>query len=262
MRAENCKDVARVYWVKPGEPFSSVAIRPISKFESHVIGTAYLNGKKIRVLFDTGAATSVLSIHAAERAGIRTTSPGVVRSVTMRGGGLHILPTWIAPFDSLKIGDEDIRNTKLRIADIDLSDADMLLGADFFLSHRVYVAYGMNKVLFTRRGNGAIFDLGGANQESVDAPGDAMADAGEAVDAPGFSRRSGMYAARRDLPHALSDISEAIKLAPGESGYYYQRATLYGQTGQVQLARSDLDQAIRLKGDYLDARVASRGAVA
>jgi tetratricopeptide (TPR) repeat protein len=256
MRAENCKDSARVYWVKPGEPFSSVAIRPIAKFESHVIGTAFLNGKKIRVLFDTGAATSVLSLHAAARAGVKTTSPGVMPSVSIRGGGLQILPTWIAPFDSFKIGSEDIRNTRLRIADIDLADADMLLGADFFLSHRVYVAYGMNKVLFTRRGTGAIFDLGEGNQESVDAPGVALADAGEAGDAQGFSRRSAMYAARRDLPHALADIAEAIRLAPQEPEYYYQRGRLYQQSGQGQPARADFDQAIRLRTNYIEARVA------
>jgi tetratricopeptide (TPR) repeat protein len=258
MRAENCKDSARVYWVKPGEPFSSVAIRPITKYASHVIGTAYLNGKKIRVLFDTGAATSVLSVRAAERAGVKTSSPGVMPSVTMRGGGLHILPTWIAPFDSFKIGNEEIRNTKMRIADIDLADADMLLGADFFLSHRVYVAYGMNKVLFTRRGTGAVFDLGGTNQESVEAPGTA-ADAGQAFDAQGFSRRSAVYAARRDLPRALADIDEAIKLAPQEPEYYYQRARLHQQSGRRQQASDDLDQAINLKNDYIDARVARAG---
>jgi tetratricopeptide (TPR) repeat protein len=259
MRAENCKDSARVYWVKPGESFSSVSIRPISKFESHVIGTAYLNGKKIRVLFDTGAAMSVLSLHAAERAGVKVTTPGVISSGAIRGGGLGILPSWIAPFASFKIGDEEIRNTKLRIADIDLSDADMLLGADFFLSHRVYVAYGMNKVLFTRRGNGAVFDLGGMNQESVEAPGTAAADAGEAHDAQGFSRRSAMYAARRDTARALADIAAAIKLAPQQPEYYYQRARLYLQTAQRQSALSDLDEAIRLKSDYADARVARAG---
>jgi tetratricopeptide (TPR) repeat protein len=259
MRAENCKDSGRVYWVKPGEPFSSVSIRPVTKYESHVIGTAYLNGKRIRVLFDTGAATSVLSVRAAQRAGVKTNSPGVVPSGTMRGGGLHILPTWIAPFESFKIGDEEIRNTRLRIADIDLADADMLLGADFFLSHRVYVAYGVNKVLFTRRGTGAVFDLGGMNQESVQAPGATAADAGDAFDAQGFSRRSAVYAARRDLPRALADIAEAIKLAPQEPEYYYQRARLYQQTGQRQLASNDLDQAIDLKHDYIDARVARAG---
>jgi predicted aspartyl protease len=257
MRAENCKDSARVYWLKPGESFSSVAFRPISTFDSHVIGTAYLNGRKIRVLFDTGAPVSMLSIRAAERAGVKPGSPGVVRSITLRGGtGLQVLQTWIAPFASFRIGSEEVRNTKLRIADIDLAEADMLLGADFFLSHRVYMAYGMNKVLFTRRGNGAIFDLEGATRESVSAPGEAIADFGDAVDAPGFSRRSAMFAARRDLPRALADIAEAIRLAPEMPEYYYQRAGLHEQSYQDQQARADLDQAINLRSNYIDARIA------
>jgi predicted aspartyl protease/tetratricopeptide (TPR) repeat protein len=257
MRADNCKDAARVYWVGPGEPFSSVSFSPISKFNSHVIGTAYLNGRKIRVLFDTGSPVSILSLRAAERAGVKPGSSGVTRSVTLRGGtGSQVLPTWIAPFDSFRIGSEEIRNTKLRIADIDLVDADMLLGVDFFLSHRVYMAYGRSRVLFTRRGNGAVFDLGNGTRESVNAPGEAIADFGEVGDADGYSRRSAMFAARRDLPRALSDITEAIRLAPGEPEYYYQRAGLHEQGNQDQQALADLDVAIRLRSDHVDARVA------
>jgi tetratricopeptide (TPR) repeat protein len=171
---------------------------------------------------------------------------------------LQIFPTWIAPFSSFRIGDEEIRNTKLRIADLDIANVDMVLGVDFFLAHRIYVAWGMNKLLFTRRA-GAVFDLGRGNSESVEAPGAAMADAGEAHDAPGFSRRSALYAARRDLPRALADIAQAITLAPQEPEYYYQRGRLYQQAGQGQLALADLDQAISLKGNYLEARVARAG---
>jgi tetratricopeptide (TPR) repeat protein len=257
MRAENCKDAARVYWVRPGEPFSSVAFTPISKFDSHVIGTAYLNGRKIRVLFDTGAPVSMLSVRAAERAGVKPGSAGVVRSITLRGGtGSQVMPTWIAPFDSFRIGSEEIRNTRLRIADIDLVDADMLLGVDFFLSHRVYMAYGRNRVLFTRRGDGAIFDLGSATRESVIAPAEAIADFGEVSDAEGYSRRSAMFAARRDLRRAISDITEALRLAPRQPEYYYQRAGLHEQNNQDQQALADLDLAINLRSDYIDARVA------
>lgn len=258
LRAENCKDSARVYWVNAGEHFSSVTIEPIYKFEPHIIGTAYINGKKIRVWFDTGAASSVLSLKAAERAGIKTSSPGVQSSYEMRGAGLKVIPSWIAPFSSFRIDDEEIRNTRIRIADVDLGGADMLLGADFFLSHRIYVAWGMNKLLFTRRA-GSVFDLDGEGGESVSAPGEAMADAGEVHDAPGFSRRSALYAARRDLPRALADIAQAIVLAPRQPEYYYQRAKLYQQARQGQLAMADLDEAIRLKDDYLDARVARAG---
>ncbi len=217
IRAENCKDEARVYWMKPGEKFSSLAITPITKFESHIVGTAYLNGKKIRVLFDTGAASSVLSLRAAERAGVKVTSPGVVQSINMRGNGSRVLPTWVAPFASFRIGAEEIRDTRLRIADIDLKEIDMLLGADFFLSHRVYVAYSANKLLFTYRG-GPVFDLGlGSSPESIDAPGEEVADTREPVDAQGYSRRGSVYAARRDLPRAIADLTRAIELAPREA---------------------------------------------
>ncbi len=41
-------------------------------------GVAYLNGQKIRVLFDTGAGYSLLTLGAAEHAGITPASPGVM----------------------------------------------------------------------------------------------------------------------------------------------------------------------------------------
>jgi hypothetical protein len=60
--------------------------------------------------------------------------------------------TWIAPFASFRIGDEEIRNTHLRIGDTGLRDVDMLIGADFFLSHRIYVASSQHKLYFTYNG--------------------------------------------------------------------------------------------------------------
>jgi hypothetical protein len=66
--------------------------------------------------------------------------------------------TWIAPFASFRIGDEEIRNTHLRIWDTGLRDVDMLIGADFFLSHRIYVASSQHKLYFTYNG-GPVFNL-------------------------------------------------------------------------------------------------------
>lgn len=256
IRAESCKDEARVYWLKPGEKFSSVAIKPITKFESHIVGTATLNGKKIRVLFDTGAASSVLSLRAAERAGVKSTSPGVVRSTTMRGNGSRVLQSWIAPFASFRIGEEEIRDTRMRIADIDLGEVDMLLGADFFLSHRVYVAYGANKLLFTYQG-GPVFDLGtGGYAESTVPPDDVVAETREPVDAQGFSRRASVLAARRDYPRAIADLTRAVELAPREADYFYQRGRLYIDGNQLVQALADLDVAISLRNEHVPARVA------
>src|SRR5262249_18166067 len=60
--------------------------------------------------------------------------------------------------DSFKIGDEEIQHTKLRFGDLTLPDTDMLIGADFFLSHRVFVATSQRKLYFTYNG-GPVFNL-------------------------------------------------------------------------------------------------------
>ena len=76
--------------------------------------------------------------------------------------------TWIAPFASFKIGDEEIRNTRLRIGDI-ATDIDMLIGADFFLSHHLYVASSQHKLYFTYNG-GPVFDLSASPKENPPPP--------------------------------------------------------------------------------------------
>ncbi|MEO6080229.1 MAG: retroviral-like aspartic protease family protein [Steroidobacteraceae bacterium] len=258
LRAEGCTDADKAYWVKAGEKFSSVAIQPIAKFEPHIVGTAYVNGKKIRVMFDTGASSSVLNMRSAERAGIKPNSPGVVEAQPMRGGGTGVMRTWLATVASFKIGDEEIKDTRLRFGEIELADFDMLLGADFFLSHRIYVAYSANKVLFTYRG-GPVFDLqAGANPEALAAAGDAVA-TGDPADAQGFSRRGAIYAARGDLPRAIGDLTRAIALEPNVAEYFYLRARYYADSRQGQQAMADLDQAINLQVDHLDARVMRAG---
>lgn len=254
IRAEKCKDAERLYWMKPGEKFSSVAIQPVDRMRSQLVGTALLNGKRIRVLFDTGASGSLLSLRAAERAGVKTTSEGVVPAGRIRGGGTGVVETWIAPFASFRIGEEEIRNTRLRIGDVDFGDADMLVGADFFLSHRVYVSLGQNKVLFTYRG-GPVFDVGGGNAESVAAPGEVAAELREPVDAQGFSRRAAVYAARQDLARAIADLTRAIELDAAEPEYLHQRGRLRMQNRQPAEALQDLDRAIALKPDVPGPRV-------
>ncbi len=255
IRAVGCNDDDRLYWGRNGQPYSVMNIEKSTPMAPHIIGTAYLNGKKIKVMFDTGAAISVLSQRAAERAGVKMDGEGVVKAGRMRGIGSKLLQTWLAPFASIRIGDEEIQNTKLRIADIDLLNADMLLGADFFLSHRVYVAKDVRKVLFTHNG-GPVFNLN-VTQYAADAD-----DAGamrEPTDAAGFSSRGAVFAARRDLPRAIQDLTRAVELAPTEAEYVYQRGRLYLDNQQPRLAVSDFDQALKLKADHIPARLSRAG---
>jgi tetratricopeptide (TPR) repeat protein/predicted aspartyl protease len=261
MRPHDCRKAMLAYWAA-SQPYSVVDIDPATPQSPHTTTFAYLNGARIRVLFDTGAATSVVSLAAAGRAGVKPGADGVVDGGLSYGGvGSKLVQTWIAPFASFRIGDEEIRNTRLRVGAIEIREADMLIGADFFLSHRIYVASSQHKLYFTYNG-GPVFNLahapstqaatspppGGSPQpqEQADQPNDAAA----------LSRRGTAFTARRDYEHAIADLTRACELEPNEPRYFYERGQAHRGNKQPDLAMADFDQALKLKPDYVDALVA------
>jgi tetratricopeptide (TPR) repeat protein len=268
LRPKGCRKETLAYWAK-SEPVSVINIEPTGALFPHTIGTAYVNGTRIHVMFDSGAAASLLTLAAAERAGVKPDGPGVIPGGAWHGIGERLVQTWIAPFASFKLGDEEIRNTHLRIGDTGrTADADMLLGADFFLSHRIYVSNDQSKVYFTYNG-GAVFNLTTTPPKPVNntpsATGAAAADAPQPVEAAAdsqstsaaeFSQRGTAFAARHDFEHALADLTRACELAPGEAAYFYQRGLVYWSNRQPDLALTDFDQALKLKPDDLEALMA------
>jgi predicted aspartyl protease/tetratricopeptide (TPR) repeat protein len=236
MRAKGCENATLAYWVKPSESYSLMDIEAATPQSAHIAGTALINGQKIRVIFDTGAPTSLLSLKAADRAGVKPGSQGVVDAGYGGGIGRNRIRTYVGPFSSFKIGDEEILNTRLRFADFGGDDADMLIGADFFLSHRIYVANSQHKLYFTYNG-GPVFDLTSRSGNPED---DKAAD--EPVDAAAYSRRGTAFAARRDF-------------APRNPEYFYQRGIVYRDNNQAELALADFDRTLDLKSDDLPALV-------
>ena len=257
MRPYDCKEAALAYWAKANpESISEVDIRSATPEEPHTRGFAYLNGNKIQVMFDTGAWTSMLTLDAAKRAGITPSSDGVVAGGEITGIGSRTVKTWIAPFQSFRIGDEEIRNTKLRFGERGLSDTDMLIGADFFLSHRVYVATSQNKLYFTYNG-GPVFNLAAARRpESPPVAAAAVGTSDQPTDAAGFARRGTAFAARRDFTAAIADLNRACELAPTEASYFYQRGLALWSNRQPDLALADFDTAIKLKADDVPSLIA------
>ncbi len=248
LRPRDCASSANlVYWGTPGQAYSVMTIDSATPVEPHTTGAAYLNGAKIRVVFDTGSPTSMLTMHAAERAGIKPDSPGVEPGGVSRGLGRGLVKTWVAPFKSFKIGDEEIRNTRLRLGEALLPNIDMLIGADFFLSHRIYVASSEQRLYFTYNG-GAVFNLKTAPPDEAAHPND-----DRPLDAEGFARRGAALAARHEYGQAIADLTRACELSPQEPRFFLQRARAYAANGQADLARADLEQTLKLKPDDLPA---------
>ncbi|HMK86477.1 MAG TPA: aspartyl protease family protein [Steroidobacteraceae bacterium] len=290
MRPKDCAKTMLAYWVAAGAQYSEMRIAPSTPQNPYTTGSAYVNGSEIRVLFDTGAGVSTLSLRAAARVGIKPDSAGVVFAGPTWGFGKNTIPSYIAPFASFKIGGEEIRNTRLRIADIDLPNADMLIGPDFFLSHRVYVANSQHKLYFSYNG-GPVFNLATTNRPKVidgssdaasaspgstdasaaapsaGAPADAQANASASPgepekggaspgDAGDYARRGEAFASRREFDQALSALTRACELAPDNPEYFYQRGVVYWSLRQPNPAMADFDQALKLKPDQLPALMA------
>jgi tetratricopeptide (TPR) repeat protein len=255
MHVEDCRHAMLAYWVKPSDPYSVMDIERATPQSPHTTGTALINGAKIRVMFDTGAGTSVLSFKAAERAGVTPDTEGALDAGYNSGIGRARVRTYIGPFSSFKIGDEEIKNTSLRFGDIGIDNVDMLIGADFFLSHRIYVASSQRKLYFTYNG-GPVFNLA-ASRKATEAAADSSAEdqknGDEPADAAAYSRRGNAFAARRDYEHAVADLTRAVELAPNDPGYFYQRGIVYRDSQQTELAAADFDRAIELKSDDVPA---------
>jgi tetratricopeptide (TPR) repeat protein len=263
-----CSKSSLAYWANAGNlPYSEIDVDSATREKPHTTGEAYVNGRRIRVMFDTGAWSSLLALDAARRAGVTPDSPGVRPGGMTSGIGHRLVPSWIGPFASFKIGDEEIRNTHLRFGDLQMRDTDMLIGADFFLSHHILVASSQRKLYFTYNG-GPVFNL-----TTVPVPATATAAAGEPgvpsdataapqalqagqLDAAGYARRGSASAARREYASALADLSRAIELDPTQAEYFYERGSAYAVDNQADKALEDYGQAITLKPDDVQALMA------
>ncbi|MGN6619619.1 MAG: aspartyl protease family protein [Sphingomonas sp.] len=248
MKPDNCSHANLAYWAKD-KPVSMERIEPAKFAGMHTQGTVILNGVKLRAIFDTGAGTSMLSRAAAARAGIKPDSPGVTDAGYSSGIGSHVAQTWIAPFESLAIGDETIKKIRLRFGDLnDNADYDMLIGADFFLSHRVYVSNALHAMFFTYNG-GPVFDL------SIHHDGDKAGAAPPLTTAVAYSGRGMAFAARHEFARGRDDLSQAIKLAPDDGRLYAERARIDLAMKDPKAAASDFDTAIKLMPNDADVRI-------
>jgi len=272
----DCSKSSLAYWANAANlPYSEIDIDFATRERPHTTGEAWVNGRKIRVMFDTGAWGSLLALDAAKHAGVTPDSPGVRSGGMTSGIGRRLVPSWIGAFTSFKIGDEEIRNTHLRFGELEMRGTDMLIGADFFLSHHILVASSQRKLYFTYNG-GPVFNLttvpapalgtaaagtalAGAAEPGAPAGATAAATQpaqGEQLDAAGYARRGSASASRREYATALAGLTRAIELDPTQADYFYERGRAYEASNQAEQALADFGQAIKLKPDDVPALMA------
>ena len=249
MRSEGCSNTALAYWAE-GKPFSAIPLErgDGGPWKPHTTGTVVVNGVKLRSVFDSGAQTSVMTLAAAKRAGVTPTSPGVVAIGTGSGLGSKQVATWLAPFDKIDLGGEVVPHPKFR-------DADMLIGFDFFLTHRIFVSNATHMLYMTYEG-GTVFGLTPTGAKTATGEKLDLTDkTAEPTDAEGFSRRSTVLLSNRKFAEGLADLDRAVAMAPNEGRYVFLRAQGRLANGQPLLAAADLDHVATLMPDNADVRL-------
>jgi tetratricopeptide (TPR) repeat protein/predicted aspartyl protease len=253
-RSKGCGGRAMAYWSGKDGNFTEIRIRTLEEARRHTVGTVYVNGQAFQAIFDTGATRTALSRKAAERLGFKPDGPGVVEAGYGRGLGRKVTRSWAAPFASFKIGEEELKNVHLHVIDADLGDEDMLLGADFFIAHRVYVDNSAHRLFLTYTG-GRIFGENARRDGETQTAAPAVAQEGEPKDAEAFARRGAVFLTERDFSRAVVDFSRAIELAPKEPRFLLQRAEAYGRSGRPFLAAADVNKALDLDPSNVSARM-------
>jgi len=137
----------------------------------------------------------------------------------------------------------------------------MLLGIDFFLTHRIYVANGQKEDLLHRQRRPGVRPVRGGRWP---APGDAARSGrsgadrcatGGPDDATGYARRGTALASRQDFEGALADLTRACELAPGVGKYFVLRGEVQLRLDHPFAAMADFNEALRLNPDDVDARL-------
>ncbi len=238
----DCGDANMAYWAND-VVVSEVPLLRERRTELYpaMYASVKLNGHSLKALFDTGA-TTLVSLYGAHAAGLEESS--MKRDGVTWGAGQGSIPLWLANFDSVALGDETVLHNKLPVADFPPRDMDMLLGIDFFLSHRIYVSARRQRMFFTYNG-GPVF---ARNHEDAAAPAQASASSEpDTLSAGEHARRGAASLSRHDLPAALADLDRACALQPGNAEYLLTRAEIHADLRQGQAAWADLDAALRLQ---------------
>ena len=144
-----------------------------------------LDGHKLIAQWDSGAGASFITSPAVERARLNSELP-VKNGAETQGLAGKAVDTRVAVFQTLSIGQEQIRNATLRVADLFGKDSEqqtgssiaksafeppeVIIGADFFGSHRILIATSQSKLYFTYTGGPVFQRIQQASQPAAPAP--------------------------------------------------------------------------------------------
>lgn len=252
-KAEHCEKASLAYWVKDGDYNVAEIESAGDRFDRRTFFNVMINGKKVRAVLDSGASATLLTRRGAVRAGIDLNAPDVAASTTSIGIGGKPVRTWTTKVESFSVGTETIQHSQMQIIDGDIGDnTDMLLGVDFLLAHHMFIANSKKVAYFTYNG-GRVFTFAAAPGDAGKSTVAKNGSADEPKTAADYALLGQAYLSRGEWGAALSNLDEAVRLAPEQAAYYVARAKVHEANRQPEAALGDLDKSLSLDPKDVDA---------
>jgi predicted aspartyl protease/tetratricopeptide (TPR) repeat protein len=255
--SEECGESNLVYW-SDDAPIKGTGLTPVTVIDllqtsgvrfPPIVATVRVGGKEVKAGFDTGAPRSILSLSAARAIGVARDTKEMDPAGPVTGIGPGRLPSWNVAVGAIEFGQERIDNCRVQVADFHLRGIEMVVGIDFFLTHRIYVSVPRRRIHIAYTG-GPIFGFTPATSTVAMAE-----DADQPKDASAYARRGMARAAHGDLERALADLNRACELDSGVALHRRERSIVHARLKHWPEALVDADEALRIDPSDTDARL-------
>jgi predicted aspartyl protease len=123
-----------------------VAVEAHRSMHRHLFFAAQLDGHALTAIIDTGAQRSAIDVAAAAQAGATEAALRQDPTVTVNGMAASVKGSHFHRFGRLEIGTLNWANPVVIVTPLHLDDADVILGADFLATHRVWLSYAAHRV--------------------------------------------------------------------------------------------------------------------
>lgn len=164
----DCADASLAYWADD-VPWVPTELTTSRDLRANIV--VRINDQPVRALIDTGAPTTMLDSRVARKLGFNPDDPKA--QVGQSGGiGTHVSALSTATFDTIAIGPEIIRHSRVLVSNLwqgvrdDVHEMttenyvdslpEMILGADFVSSHHLLFATSQHRLYFSYVG-GEVF---------------------------------------------------------------------------------------------------------
>lgn len=133
-------------WATPYSTFNTGFSRG-----EHLFFRIRLDNSEMTAIIDTGTQRTTISAAAAYQIGINEATLEHDQQLTTRGAAGERVLAHVHRFSELQIGSEVMRDPELVVTNVMFPDADVIVGADFLKTRRIWLSYSPPQVFLTRR---------------------------------------------------------------------------------------------------------------